>query len=84
MEKKFGKFTSSANPNEISLTVESVVKIVALLVGGWGMLKGNNLIVSDAIINQTVDGFTIIITSGIAIWQSANLLFGMFRKFVSK
>ena len=83
-KKKFGAFTSSTNPNEISLTVESVIKLIALAVGGWAAVSGNGMIISDAVVNQTIDGFTVIITSGLAIWQSANLLFGVFRKLVKQ
>lgn len=82
--RKFGAFTSSVNENEISLTVESIVKLVALVIGGWATVKGNGTIIPDVVVNQTVDAFTIIIVSGLAVWQSANTLFGLFRKMVSK
>ena len=74
--------SSSVDPNKISLTVESVIKLVALLVGGWATVSGNGLVIPDQVVNQTVDGFTVIITSGLAIWQTMNVLFGIFRKFV--
>lgn len=74
--------SSSTDPEKISLTVESFVKLVALIVGGWATVTGNGVVVSDTVVNQTVDGFTIIITSGLAIWQAALMLWGIFRKFV--
>lgn len=83
MNKKFGVFTSSVDPSQISLTVESVVRIIGLMVGGYGAIKGSHVVIDNTVIQQTTDALVAVITSGIVVWQSANLLFGLFRKVVT-
>ena len=84
MNRKFGAFSSSVNPEEVSLTIESVIKLIGLIVGGFLAMKGSGAVINDELIKQTTDAFTVIAVSGMAVWQSANFLFGLFRKLVAR
>lgn len=84
--RKFGGLNvgSSVNPNQISATIEAIVKLLGLVIGGFLTVKGSTMVIDDAIIAQTTNAFVSIATAGMAIWQSANLLFGVFRKFTTE
>ena len=84
--KKFGAFnvSSSTNPKEISLTIESIVKVIGLIIGGFLTVKGSSIVIDDVTLEQTSNALTIIAVSGMSIWQSANILFGIFRKFTKE
>lgn len=80
--KKFGAFSSSTNPAEISLTVETTLKVLGNLVGMIATLKGINLIISDDTIRQIADAVAIVVTAGIAIYHAGDFLWGMGRKAI--
>lgn len=84
MEKKFGIFTSSFDPAQFSLTVSSAVRIIGSVAAGYAAIRGINMTVTDAQIKAVADAFTLIATSAIAIWHSADFLYGLFRKFTVK
>lgn len=82
--KKFGAFTSSANPEEFSLTIASAIKIIGSIVGGMLSLKGINFSIDDNQVKALADAFTIIATSSVAIWHAGNVVYGFIRKLSFK
>jgi hypothetical protein len=79
-QKKFGAFSSSEDPTQISLTIQSALKILGTVVGAFAALRGLNLVVDNSTIQQIADAITLIITSGIAIYHSGDFLWGVGRK----
>ena len=81
-KKRFGAFSSSVDPSQVSLTVESVIKLIGLVLGGYLSYKGSGMVIDDETIKQVTDAITLVVVSAMSIWQSANLLFGIVRKFI--
>lgn len=79
-KKKFGAFSSSANPEEISLTVQSTLKVAGSLIAMLGAIKGINLIIPASVLQEATDAITVVITSGIAIYHAGDILWGLGRR----
>ena len=73
---------SSVDPNQISTTIESAGKILAGTVAFIAVLKG----VDPAIANQQWGNFVQLVATGAPAayitWHSAEMVFGLLRKFV--
>lgn len=82
--KKYGSFSSVDDPQKLSESVGSFIKIIGTIIGAWLAMKGSHVVIGNEAIEQTTNAFTVIITSGFAIWNSAQLIFGLFRKIVAK
>jgi len=78
MEKKYGAFfSSSADPQKLSTTVEASMKTAAGLLVFLGLLTS-----TDA--NSLIEQVGILVPLGYAAWNSGEIIFGLFRKiFVS-
>jgi hypothetical protein len=84
MDKKFGFLSSSVDPQQLSLTVESAVKLIGVLIGGYATLTHMNGFIFGQVELQAIsDAIVVIITSALAIYQSSQLIFGLFRKGAS-
>ena len=77
MERKFGVFSSSVNPQELSTTVEGVIKLLATLLVGFGVIT-----TLDS--NQMVAEVGVIVPAGIAVYQAGQIIFGIVRKIIVK
>ena len=84
MEKKFGAFSSSTNPQELSLTVTSILKIVGLLIGSIASAKGVDVMISNEQLDQVAQAVIVIITAGATILQSGELILGIVRKVLAR
>lgn len=84
MQRKYGAFSSVDDPQKLSESVASFVKIAGLVVGAFLTMKGSHVAIDNAVMQQTTDALVVVITAGFTIWNSANLLMGLFRKLVSK
>ena len=84
MERKFGALSSSVNPQELSLTVVSVVKMIGLLIGSYASAKGIDAVITDQQLELIAQTVVAIITAGLTIVQSGDLLLGIFRKIASR
>ena len=84
MERKFGAFSSSVNPQELSLTVVSVVKMIGLLIGSYASAKGIDAVITEPQLELIAQAVIAIITAGLTIVQSGDLLLGIFRKIVAR
>lgn len=82
--RKYGAFSSVDNPEKLSETVASLVKLVGLVIGAYATMKGTHIAITNDMLQQSTDALVVVITSGMAIWNSSNFLFGLFRKLVVK
>ena len=74
--KRFGALSSSANPQELSLTVVSMVRLIVAVLIGAGVLTVTG---GDALLEQA----PIIVSAGLATWEASNVLWGAFRKVIN-
>lgn len=85
MEKKFGAFSSSNNPQEFSKTLEGILKVLGYIGAYFATSQGIDLAITDINVEATVQAFNLLITCGMAIHQLGEVVFGFVRKFtVSK
>ncbi len=82
--KRYGAWSSSTDPAEISLTVETVVKILGIILGGIGTIKGVNLMIPPSTAQAIVDIATAGIAGGLTVYHSGQLLWGLFKKGLNK
>lgn len=82
--KKFGALSSSANPQELSETVSSILKMIGYFLGTLATLKGVDANISDEQIEQLTNAIVLIISSGFAIYQSGTLVMGFVRRLIAK
>jgi len=76
MERKYGALSSSVNPQELSKSVEAVIKIV----GGGLVLLGA---LSQEDLNTLSNGLTTAVPAIYILWNFAELAFGLIRKVVA-
>jgi len=77
MERKFGALSSSVNPQELSLTITSVVKTIVVILVAFGTLEATK---ADTVIEQ----IPVIVSAGYATWQGAEAIWGAIRKIIVK
>ena len=73
--RRFGAFSSSIDPNKLSETVESALKVI----GGILLTVG---IISTPQLNAILGQVGVIVPAAYALWNAGNVLFGAFRKIV--
>lgn len=77
---KYGIFTSTQDPQQLSQTVSSILNMLAYIVTATAALKGVHIFISNIEIQQITDAFVTVITSGMMIYQSGKFAVGLFRK----
>lgn len=77
MERKFGALSSSVNPQELSLTITSVVKTIVGILVAFGTFEATQ---ADTVIEQ----IPVIVSAGYATWQGAEAIWGAIRKVIVK
>lgn len=75
MERKYGAFSSSVNPQELSLTVTSIAKVVIGMLVSFGFFTTTGA-------NTTLEQIPVIVSAGYATWQGAEALWGAVRKII--
>lgn len=75
MERKFGALSSSVNPQELSLTVTAVARVVIGVLVSFGVIQ-----VTGA--DTTLEQIPVIVSAGYATWQGAEALWGAVRKII--
>ena len=75
MERKFGALSSSVNPQELSLTVTAVARVIIGVLVSFGVMQ-----VTGA--NTTLEQIPVIVSAGYATWQGAEALWGAVRKII--
>lgn len=72
-EKRFGAFSSSANPDELSVTVTSFVQMVVALAVGFGWMTATG---ADTLITQV----PVLLAAGLATYNAVTMVCGAIRK----
>jgi len=74
-ERKYGALSSSVNPQELSLTVTSVAKVIIGVLVGFGVFTTTGA-------DTTLTQIPVIVSAGYATWQSGEALWGAVRKII--
>ncbi len=74
-ERKYGAFSSSVNPQELSLTVTSVAKVIIGVLVGFGVFTTTGA-------DTTLTQIPVIVSAGYATWQAVEALWGAVRKII--
>jgi hypothetical protein len=75
-KKKYGALSSSVNPEQLSLMVISIVRVLAGLAVSFGLIEATGV---DAVIEQ-VPALT---AAGYAAWYAGDALVGAARKAIA-
>ena len=75
-ERRFGALSSSVNPQELSLTVTSIARLVIGVLVSFGVFT-----VTGA--DTTLEQIPVIVSAGYATWQAAEALWGAVRKVIT-
>lgn len=75
MKKKFGALSSSVNPEELSLTITSAVRLVLAILVSFGILQTTG---ADTVLEQ----IPVMVSAGYATWQGVEVLWGASRKII--
>jgi len=75
-ERKFGVLSSSVNPQELSLTVSAIAKVVVGLLVSFGFMQTTGA-------DTTLEQIPVIVSVGYATWQGAEALWGAVRKVIA-
>lgn len=73
--KRFGSFSSSVNPQELSLTVTSTAKVIIGMLVGFGVFTTTGA-------DTTLTQIPVIVSAGYATWQAVEALWGAVRKII--
>lgn len=74
-ERKYGALSSSVNPQELSLTVTSIAKVIIGMLVGFGVFTTTGA-------DTTLTQIPVIVSAGYATWQAAEALWGAVRKVI--
>lgn len=75
MEKKYGSFTSSVNPQELSLTVTAIARLVLSMLVTFGYVTATGA-------DTTIEQVPVIVGTGYAVVQALEALWGGVRKII--
>ena len=74
-ERRYGNFSSSVNPQELSLTLTAGARVVIGLLASFGVIETTD---GDTLIEQGV----IMATAAYTAWYSAQAAWGIVRKVI--
>lgn len=83
MEKKFGALSSSTNPQELSQTVTSALKIFGYIIGFIGTMKGVNFVMPEGEMEALSNAVVAIIAAYYALREAGDFIFGFGRRFIT-
>lgn len=75
MDRKFGALSSSVNPQELSKTVEGIVKLVTGVLVTFGL-------VSTVDANTVLTQIPIVVTAAYSAWGGLEMIWGIIRKLI--
>ena len=84
MEKKYGVFSSSIDPQKLSMTVRGVLKTagaVAIALAPFLNVGAEDVSHLFDSLNAFMDGFDTLMVSGLAVWGLGEAVWGAVRKF---
>lgn len=73
--KKFGAFSSSTNPQELSLTITSFAQLIISVLVAAGVMTATGA-------DTTLEQVPVIVSTGYATYQGCLVLWGAFRKIL--
>lgn len=76
MQRKYGALSSSVNPQELSLTVQSAARLLIGLLGAFGVVTVTG---ADTFLEQ----IPAIVAASYAAWQALEVLWGLVRKIIA-
>lgn len=80
--KKYGALSSSVNPQELSLTVESIGKVIIGIIGWVVVSKGMDAATAQTQLQALVDLVAQAIPMAFTLWASMLTGYGIIRKFI--
>lgn len=81
--RRFGAFSSSVDPNQISLTVESMGKVLIGLIGWYAVSKGTDPATAQTQFQGILDLILQAIPLSFSLWHTLNGLWGAVRKVIA-
>lgn len=79
---RFGALSSSIDPTQLSETVQALAKVLAgvlVFTGVFTVADSTSLLAN---VNQVVTEILALVPLGYAVWNSSNVIFGLFRKAI--
>lgn len=73
MNKRFGSLSSSANPQELSLTVQSGARLILSVLVSFGIVTATGA-------DTTIEQIPVFVTAGLAAYEAIQVLWGAIRK----
>lgn len=82
MYKKYGAFSSSVNPQNLSATVEGAIQLIAsiLVFGGFLTVADSTTLLAHT--NQLIGDVMVLVPLVSAMWGLCTAIFGLIRKGV--
>lgn len=80
--RKFGAFSSSVDPSQLSATIEGLITTIASLLVFFGVLSAADSITLLAHMNQLITNVMILIPLTVSMWGLCKTIFGLLRKAV--
>lgn len=80
--KRFGALSSSVNPEELSTTVTSVMKVLAGIAVAGGVLTVADSTTLLQAVPQIITQAAALVPVVYSIWNTAEVVFGIVRKIV--
>lgn len=81
--RRFGALSSSVDPNELSLTVVSIGKVLIGIAGFFAVSKGLDPAAAQTQVQAIIDLTAQSIPLSFALWHACNGLWGAVRKLLA-
>ena len=83
-QPKYGIWSSSIDPSQLSATVLAATKTLSGLLVFWGMLSAADGTTLFTHVNAIVTNVAVIAPLAFAMWHSAEIIFGLLQKALVK
>lgn len=80
MDKKYGIFSSSQDPQQLSLAVQSAAKVLIGILGAYAAFQGLDQTAVTNVLQQFIDIVATLIPVAYATFHSLELAWGLLRK----
>jgi hypothetical protein len=80
--KKYGFLSSSVNPQALSLTITSGVRLIGTLLSAVLVLQGIDYKIENEVIDQVASSLVMIVTAVFSFIEGARFLYGLGRKIM--
>ena len=83
MHRKFGALSSSADPQQLSKTIESVLKIIGYVVGSLAALQGVDVVIVNQNVQEIANLALVLTPAILVIKESGPLVFAAIRRILA-